>query len=156
MGAGVNAQWPAGIGAKGSSGVAGVVTKTPGALTYVDVAYALTNKLRFAWVRNRSGKFASPGLRGIKAAADVLPKKITGFTQLKLVDPPKSAGGLAYPISTFTYVIAPTSTSKAGDLRKFVYWAVTQGQAFGPKLLFQPLPNQVKAYDYREIKKIQS
>ena len=75
---------------------------------------------------------------------------------VKLVDPPKTAGPLAYPISTFTYVIAPTSSSKAADLRKFVYWAVTRGQAYGPPLLFQPLPLQVQAYAFREIKKIQS
>jgi phosphate transport system substrate-binding protein len=155
-GAGVNAQWPAGVGAKGSSGVAGVVSKTPGALTYVDIAYALQNKLRVSWIQNRAGKFAQPGLRGIAAAASGLPKKITDPTQLKLVDPPKSAGALAYPISTFTYVIAPTSSSKAADLRKFIYWAVTQGQAFGPPLKFQPLPVQVKAYAYRQIKQIQS
>ncbi len=154
FGTGVNAQWPAGVGARGSSGVAGVVTKTPGALTYVDIAYSLQNKLRVGWVQNKSGKFTSPGLRGIQAAASTLPKKITDFTQLKLVDPPKSAGKLAYPISTFTYVIAPTSSSKAADLRKFIYWAVTRGQTYGKPLLFQPLPTQVQAYAYREIKKI--
>ncbi len=156
FGTGTNAQWPAGVGARGSSGVAGVVTKTEGALTYVDVAYSLQNKLRFASIQNRSGKFATPGLRGIQAAAATIPKKVTSFTQLKLVDPPKSAGRLAYPISTFTYVIAPTSSSKAADVRKFIYWAVTRGQTFGKPLLFQPLPLQVQAYAFREIKKIQS
>ena len=155
FGTGVNAQWPAGVGARGSSGVTGVVNKTPGALTYVDIAYSLQNKLRVGWIENKFGKFTSPGLRGIRAAASSLPKKITSPEQLKLVDPPKSAGALAYPISTFTYVIAPTSSSKAADLRKFVYWAVTRGQTFGPPLLFEPLPLQVKAYAFREIKKIQ-
>ena len=53
-------------------------------------------------------------------------------------------------------MIAPTSSNKAADLRKFIYWAVTRGQTFGPPLLFQPLPSQVQAYAYREIKKIQS
>ena len=156
IGTGVSAQWPAGVGARGSSGVAGVVTKTPGALTYVDIAYSLQNKLRVGWIENKFGKFASPGLRGIRAAASVLPKKINSSEQLKLVDPPKAAGPLAYPIATFTYVIAPTSSNKAADLRKFIYWAVTRGQTFGPPLLFQPLPSQVQAYAYREIKKIQS
>jgi phosphate transport system substrate-binding protein len=156
FGTGVNAQWPAGVGARGSSGVAGVVTKTPGAVTYVDVAYTLQNKLRAALVQNRAGKFANAGLRGIQAAAAGLPAKITSSTQLKLVDPPKSAGPLAYPISTFTYVIAPTSSGKAKELRNFIYWAVTRGQTYGKPLLFQQLPVQVQAYAYREIKKIQS
>ena len=148
--------WPAGVSARGSSGVAGVVTKTAGALTYVDVAYAKTNKLRFAWIKNKAGKFASPGLRGIQAAVSQLPKKITSIDDLKISDPPAAAGPLAYPIGTFTYVILPSKTGKAAELRKFVYWAVSQGQKFGPPLLFQPLPQPVQAFSYRELKKVQA
>jgi phosphate transport system substrate-binding protein len=149
-------EWPGGVGARGSSGVAGVVKSTEGAITYVDAAYSIQNKLQFALVRNRRGTYTLPGLRGITSAVSVLPKKITSFQQLKIVDPPKTAAKNAYPISTFTYVIVPTNSgSQAADLRKMVYWAVTQGQKFGPPLFFVPLPNQVKAYDYREIKKIQ-
>ncbi len=147
--------WKGGVGARGSSGVAGVVSKTPGALTYVDVAYSLANKFTFATIKNRAGAFATPGLRGINAAVSQLPKKVTVLSQLKIVDPPASAGKLAYPISTFTYVIAPMKAGKAPDLRKFIYWAVTQGQQFGPKLLFAKLPVTVQAFAFREIKKIQ-
>ncbi len=153
IGRGVNAQWPTGVGARGSSGVAGVVTKSAGALTYVDVAYALRNRLRTAWVRNASGRFASPGLRGIAAAAATLPKRISGNGELSIVDPPKG-NPLAYPICTFTYVIVPVSSPKAAELRKLVYWAVTQGQKLGPRLLFQPLPRQVQAFDFKQIKLI--
>jgi phosphate transport system substrate-binding protein len=148
--------FPTGVGARGSAGVAGVVAKTEGALTYVDVAYSLKNHLTFASVQNRAGGFALPGLNGIKQAVSVLPKKITALSQLKIVDPPKSAGKQAYPISTFTYVIVPTNSPKAGDVRKLVYWAVTQGQKFGPPLFFSPLPVTVQAFAYREIKKIQA
>ncbi len=147
--------FPAGTGARGSSGVAGVLKSTAGALTYVDTAYSLSNKFTFAAMRNSAGAFTLPGLRNVKAAVSVLPKKITSSKQLKIVDPPKSAGKSAYPISTFTYVIAATdSGGEAPDLRKFIYWAVTRGQQFGPPLLFQPLPSQVQAYAFREIKKI--
>ena len=156
VGNSTSVNWPAGVGARGSSGVAGVVSKTEGALTYVDVAYSLANKFTFAMVRNRAGKFATPGLRGIQQAVSQLPKKVTSLGQLKIVDPPKTAGKLAYPIATFTYVIVPTSAAKAADLRKFVYWVVTQGQKFGPPLLFQPLPVPVQAFAFREIKKIQA
>ncbi len=156
IGNSTSVSWKAGVGARGSSGVAGVVSKTEGALTYVDVAYSIKNKFTFATVKNRAGKFATPGLRGIQQAVSQLPKKVTSPSQLKIVDPPASAGPLAYPIVTFTYVIVPTSSSKAADLRKFIYWAVTQGQKFGPPLLFQPLPVPVQAYAFREIKKIQS
>ena len=75
---------------------------------------------------------------------------------MKIVNPPKDAGKLAYPIATFTYVIVPTKSGAAADLRKFIYWAVTQGQKFGRPLLFEPLPKEVQAFAYREIKKIQS
>jgi phosphate transport system substrate-binding protein len=155
VGNSTSVSWKTGVGARGSSGVAGVVSKTVGALTYVDVAYSLSNKFTFATIKNKAGKFATPGLRGIQQAVSTLPKKITSFDQLHIVDPPASAGKLAYPIVTFTYVILPTSSPKAADLRKFVYWALTQGQKFGPKLLFQPLPVAVQAYGFREIKKVQ-
>ncbi len=149
--------WPTGVGARGSSGVAGVVTKTEGALTYIDAAYSIKNKLRMAAIKNRAGQYTLPGLKNVAASLSTLPKKVTQLSQLKIVDPPKTAGKAAYPISTFTYVIVPTSSGdKAADLRKFVYWAVTQGQKFGPPLFFQPLPVQVQAFAYREIKKIQS
>ena len=91
------------------------------------------------------------------AALSTLPKKVTNLSQLKIVDPPKSAGKRAYPISTFTYVIVPTNSGdKAADLRKFVYWAVTAGQKFGPPLFFVPMPAAVNGFVYREIKKIQA
>jgi phosphate transport system substrate-binding protein len=155
VGNSTSVNFPAGVGARGSSGVAGVVQKTEGALTYVDVAYSLENRLQFALVRNNAGAFATPGLRGIKAALSKLPATITRPAQLRIVNPPKAAGRLAYPIVTFTYVIVPTRSSKATALRTFVYWAVTRGQQYGPPLLFQPLPEPVQAFAYREIKKIQ-
>ena len=156
VGKNTSVNFPTGIGARGSSGVAGVVKNTPGALTYVDAAYSIQNKLQFATIQNRAGGFTTPGLRGISAALSQLPKKVTQLSQLKIVDPPKAAGKVAYPISTFTYVIIPTSSAKAADLRKFVFWAVTQGQKFGPPLFFVPLPNTVKAFAYREIAKVKA
>lgn len=153
IGVGVNAQWPAGVGARGSSGVAGVISKTEGSIGYVDVAYALKNKIRFARVLNASGKYTTPGLRGIQAAAATLPKTITSDGALSIVNP-KKGNPLAYPISTFTYVIVSSGSSKSAELRKMVYWAVTQGQSYGKPLLFQPLPKQVQAFAYKQIKKI--
>ena len=156
VGNNTSVNFPTGVGARGSSGVAGVVKGTPGALTYVDAAYSIQNKLQFAMILNKAGRFTTPGLRGISQAVSQLPKKITSPTQLKIVDPPKAAGKLAYPISTFTYVILPTNAAKAAELRKFVYWAVTQGQKFGPPLYFVPLPTPVKAYAYRELAKVKA
>ncbi len=157
VGRNTSVNFPAGVGARGSSGVAGVVKQTEGALTYVDAAYSIQNKFQFALIQNRAGGFATPGIRGVTAALSQLPKKVTNLSQLKIVDPPKAAGRKAYPISTFTYVIVPTSSGdKAADLRRFVYWDVTVGQKYGPPLFFVPLPTAVKGFAYREIKKIQS
>jgi phosphate transport system substrate-binding protein len=135
--------WPAGVGARGSSGVAGVVTRTEGAIGYADIAYALQNHIKFAAVQNRSGIYATPGLRSIKAAslADV---KFSSTNELSIVNPPKGKKfRRAYPISTYSYVILPLQSSKAAELKAFVTWAVTTGQRFGPKLIFQPVPTYV-------------
>jgi phosphate transport system substrate-binding protein len=157
VGRNTSLNWPTGPGASGSSGVTGVVRSTEGALTYVDAGYSIVNKLQFATVNNRAGKFATPGIKGVQAAVSQLPAKITSLDQLQIVDPPATAGKLAYPITTFTYVIAATSSGdKAEDLRKFIYWAVTAGQKHGPPLWFAPLPKPVQAFAYREIKKIQA
>jgi phosphate transport system substrate-binding protein len=156
VGTNTSVNFPTGVGARGSSGVTGVVKNTPGALTYVDAAYSIQNKLQFAQIQNRTGKFTTPGLRGISQALSQLPKKVTQLSQLKIVDPPKAAGPLAYPISTFTYVIVASSSSKSAELKKMIYWAVTQGQSYGKPLLFQPLPLQVQAFAFKQIKKIQA
>jgi len=96
-----------------------------------------------AAVKNAAGLYATPGLRGIAAAAAAV-KKVPADGHLSIVDPPRTERH-AYPISTFTYVILPMQTPKASELRKFVFWALTQGQSFGPKLIFAKLPKQVLA-----------
>ena len=154
VGNSTSVNWPTGIGARGSAGVAGVVSRTEGGVMYADVAYALANKLKFAKVKNKAGKWTLPGLRSINAAAASV-GKVTGNGEISIVNPAKSQP-LAYPISTFTYVLAPTASSKAAELRKFIYWAITSGQKFGPPLLFAPLPKSVLAFDYKQIKKIQA
>ena len=147
--------FPTGVGAKGSSGVAGVVTRTDGALTYVDVAYALKNHIRFAAIQNAAGKYTYPGLRAISAAAATV-SKVPAGNQLSIVNPPKSQPA-AYPICTFTYVILPTKSAKAAELRKFVFWALTQGQQkqYTAKLLFVPIPKPVLVAAEKTLKQIQ-
>jgi phosphate transport system substrate-binding protein len=136
--------FPAGVGAKGSSGVAGVVSRTDGGVTYVDVAYAIKNHIRFAAVKNAGGKFIFPSLRRIAEAAQAFPKVPAG-NEMHIVNPPKSAT-TAYPISTYTYVIVHKQSSHAAELRKMIFWALTQGQTapFAAKLTFAPL-SSVKA-----------
>jgi phosphate transport system substrate-binding protein len=136
--------FPAGQGAKGSSGVAGLISRTSGAIGYVDIAYAIKNHIRFAAVRNRAGKFLYPSLRRIEAAAAAYPK-VPANNEMHIVDPPKSAA-LAYPISTYTYVIVHKQSAHAAELRKLIFWALTQGQTtpYAAKLTFAPL-STVKA-----------
>jgi phosphate transport system substrate-binding protein len=131
--------FPAGQGAKGSSGVAGLISRTSGAIGYVDIAYAIKNHIHFAAVRNAAGKFLFPSLRRIEAAALAFPK-VPANNEMHIVNPPKSAA-LAYPISTYTYVIVHKKSSHAAELRKLIFWALTQGQGdqFAAKLTFAKL-----------------
>jgi len=156
VGNSTSVQFPAGIGAKGSAGVAGVVARTDGAVTYVDVAYALKNHIRFAAVRNAAGKFLYPSLRRITAAAEAF-KKVPANNELHIVNPPASAA-TAYPISTYTYVIVPQQTTHAKELRRLIFWALTQGQSaqYTAKLLFAPLPEPVLVAAERTMKTIHS
>jgi phosphate transport system substrate-binding protein len=154
IGKGTQVSFPTGIGARGSSGVAGVVKNTEGALTYVDVAYALSNKLRFAAIQNAAGKFTFPGLRAVAAAAATV-RKVPANNDLSIVNPP-TAAKLAYPISTFTYVILPTKSQKAAELRRLIFWALTQGQQkkYTAKLLFVPIPKPVLVAAEKTLKQI--
>ncbi|HZU20642.1 MAG TPA: phosphate ABC transporter substrate-binding protein PstS [Gaiellaceae bacterium] len=131
--------FPAGQGAKGSSGVAGLVSRTDGAVGYVDVAYAKGNHLRFAAVRNAAGRFLFPSLRRIEAAAAAF-TKVPANDEMHIVNPPRSAAD-AYPISTYTYVIVHRKSSHAAELRKIIFWTLTQGQQkqFAAKLTFAPM-----------------
>jgi phosphate transport system substrate-binding protein len=156
FGVGVAVNWPVGVGAKGSSGVAGVVSSTNGAIGYADVAFALQNHLQYFAMKNRSGKYTTPGSRAILAAASS-DQKPDANNALSIVNPPKKFDN-AYPISTFTYVIVPQTTPKATDLRKFLFWAVTKGQAgqYTAKLRFVPIPKSVLVVAEKTISKIHS
>jgi len=154
IGSGVAVNWPVGSGGKGSSGVAALVSQTPGSIGYVDIYYAIHNHLSYFRMKNRSGKFATPGLRGMLAAAQS-DQKPSADGSLSIVNPPAKFPN-SYPISTFTYVIVPLQSSKAADMKKFLFWAVTKGQTYGPKLLFAPLPKTVLVAAEKSIAKIHS
>jgi phosphate transport system substrate-binding protein len=154
VGVGTQPNFPTGIGGRGSSGLAGAVSRTDGAIGYVDVAYSLKNGLKFAKIKNKAGKFALPGLRGIAAAAATI-KRVPKNGVLSIVDPPKSQTR-AYPICTFTYVITPLKTNKASTLRQFISWAITSGQKYGPPLKFFPLPKIVRTADRAMVRRLRS
>jgi phosphate transport system substrate-binding protein len=150
--------FPAGQGAKGSSGVAGLISRTSGGIGYVDVAYALKNHIHFAAMRNAAGKFLFPSLRRIEAAALAFPQ-VPANNELHIVNPPKSAA-LAYPISTYTYVVVHKKTAHAAELRRMIFWALTQGQSpqYAAKLTFAKMSTvkSVLVAAEKTLKQIQS
>jgi phosphate transport system substrate-binding protein len=154
VGVGTQPNFPTGIGGRGSSGLAGVVSRTDGAIGYVDVAYSLKNGFKFAKVQNSAGKFQLPGLRGIAAAAATI-KRVPRNGALSIVNPPKTQPR-AYPICTFTYVIVPLKANKAATLKQFISWAITGGQKYGPSLKFYPLPKLVQTADRAMVRRIHS
>ena len=154
-GKGVAVDWPTGVGARGSSGVSAALSSTNGGITYVDVAFSLANHFKFAAIQNRAGRYQIPGLNSIKAAGSTILRVAPNNGGISIVDPAKRAP-LAYPICTFTYVIVPKQTSKAAELKKFIRWALTKGQADGPKLLFSPLPKPVFKAGLRTLPSIHS
>ncbi len=150
--------WPGGQGAKGNSGVGGVLQSTNGSIAYIALAYVVANKFDYADVQNAAGKYVAPSVASISAAAKAVTTIPAGGTAgISLTDPPKSAAA-AYPISTFTYVLVPTKSSSAAvatGLKKFIGWAITTGQADGAKLDFAPLPAAVVKADQATLAKIQ-
>ena len=153
VGKGTQPSFPAGVGARGSSGVAAKLSTTPGGITYVDVAYSLKNHLKIAKLKNRAGKFVLPGIKNIEAAAAAIKKVTRKDNSISIVDPsphqPK-----AYPVCTFTWAIVPAKSGKASELKSFLDWAVTKGQPLGVPLVFAPMPKPVVKAARSTIKKI--
>ena len=155
IGKGTQPAFPSGVGARGSSGVAAKLGSTQGGITYVDIAYAYKNHYKIAKIQNRAGKFVLPTIKSLRAATASVKRVTRKDNAISVVDPPKSQSK-AYPICTFTWVILPVQSSKAADLKKFVDWAVTKGQSFGPKLLFLPLPKAVQAAARHTLARVHS
>ncbi len=132
---------PGGVGAKGNSGVTATVTKTPGAIGYIEASYIIAAGIGAAAVQNKAGAFTYPNLKNIEEAAAVV-KSVPANNELTISDPPKKAKK-AYPISTFTYAIVPHDAPQKGFLQQFVKYCITLGQKYGPALDFAPLPKVV-------------
>jgi phosphate transport system substrate-binding protein len=147
--------FPAGVGAKGSAGVTGVVKSTSGGITYADVAFALKNRLFFFAVKNAAGKFTLPGIKQIVAAASTI-TRVPADNALSIVDPPKTNKD-AYPIGTFTWIIVPTKSSKAAILKRFMLYAISPiGLKKGQPLIFAPLPKVVAVAANKTIAQVKA
>ena len=155
VGTSTTVKFPTGVGAEKNDGVAAAIGQTDGAIGYVGLAYALSNELSMPLVENSAGSFPEPGVESVEAAADAV-SKVGPNNEISLADLPASAKG-AYPISTYTYIILPTSSKNAVALKKMVNWALTIGQQpkYTAKLLFAPIPLVVLSAAVKSLKTIQ-
>ena len=147
VGKGKEVKWPVGVGAKGNEGVAGQVKQTPGAVGYVELAYAKQNNLPIAAIRNKSGQFVAASVAAVTAAAAGVAKSLPANTdyRLSIVDGP---GADSYPISSFTWLLVyqhQGDATKGKKLVDFLNWALTDGEASAPSLDYAPLPADMAA-----------
>jgi phosphate transport system permease protein/phosphate transport system substrate-binding protein len=155
--------WPTGIGAPGNEGVANAVKGTQNTIGYIELAYALTTKMPYAFLQNQAGKFIEPSISSTEAAVSAsapnLPKGDQPWDSVSLVNAP---GADSYPIASFSYLLVYKELStnpsindaKAKALVDFISWAITDGQKFANKLGYVPLPDQVVKLDQDTLKSL--
>ena len=143
VGSSISVNWPAGIGGKGNTGVAGFIEKTRGSIGYVELAYVIQNNMPYGAVQNKSGNFVFPSIESCKAAASTI-KKIPDDFNIMFVDP---EGKDAYPIAGFTYLIIykhQTDPVKGKELLNFIKWIYSKdAQETAASLDYVPLPQAV-------------
>ncbi|HEX3276288.1 MAG TPA: phosphate ABC transporter substrate-binding protein PstS, partial [Gemmatimonadales bacterium] len=144
VGYATSVNWPVGLGGKGNEGVTQQVKQTEGAIGYVELIYALSNQLGYGEVKNGAGKFVTPSLESVTAAAASAElTKDTDF-RVSITNPP---GDAAYPIASFTWLLVPKNaknTAKAKVLKSFLAWMITpEAQKMAADLNYAPLPAKV-------------
>ncbi len=140
VGKGSAVQWPAGIGEKGNEGVAGTIKQSPGAIGYVEMSYAIQNKMAYARVQNKASAFITPTIASVTAAANV---QIPPDSKVSLTNTDARDG---YPISGFSWVIiykeqnySGRSLDRATKLLKLLSWMIHDGQQYSSALNYAPL-----------------
>jgi len=137
-------KWPAGIGAKGNEGVAGMVRQTPGSLGYVELIYALSNNMSYGAVKNAAGKFLQGSPEGVTAAAAAASKTMPADYRVSITSAP---GAASYPISSFTYLLIPlkfADPAKGAAVKEFLNWMLEHGESEAAGMHYAPLPAQVQ------------
>ena len=141
VGASTTVSFPVGVGAKGNGGMSSAEAGTNGSIAYIAVSYLIANRQPAIGIKNASGRYVVPNLSAIESAASVV-HNVPANNQVTIVNPPRRAKS-AYPISTFTYAIVPTTAPQGALLKSFISYALGAGQRFGPALDFAPLPRRV-------------
>ena len=156
VGRGKSVKWPVGLGGKGNEGVSGVVKQTPGAVGYVELAYARQNKMKIASLRNREGNYVVPTLEATSAAAAGVAKSMPEDFRVSLVDAP---GGDAWPISGLTWLLVykeQKDAAKGKALVQFLKWALSDGQKMEAALDYAALPKPVAEKVDKALRQITS
>jgi phosphate transport system substrate-binding protein len=146
-------KWPIGLGGKGNEGVSGSIRQLAGSIGYVELIYALQNKIPFGSVKNSAGVFVKASLDSVTAAAASSPKMPADF-RVSITNAP---GKDAYPISSFTWLLIPSQSkdpAKGKILADFLNWMVSDGQSMTSALAYAPLPENVAAKVKEAIKQV--
>ena len=155
VGVAASVNWPAGVGAKGNEGVTGMVRQTPGALGYVELIYALQNKIPFGTVQNAVGEYVRASLDSVTAAAASAAANMPSDFRVSITNPP---GKGAYPIASFTWILLyqnPSDKERSRAMVDFMKWALADGQKAAPPLNYAPLPKEVIDQEMQALQKIQ-
>jgi phosphate transport system substrate-binding protein len=142
-GAGTAVSWPSGVGGKGNDGVAGVIKQTPGAIGYVELAYAKQNQLPMAFVQNKAGKYVDPSAASVTAAMAGVAAQLAKDVRTPIVNSPAAD---AWPISGLTFLIVFQDSKDAArglTLARFLDWAIHDGQQYADALDYARLPEAI-------------
>jgi phosphate transport system substrate-binding protein len=152
VGNNTSVNWPAGIGGKGNEGVSGQVKQTPGAIGYVELIYAIQNKMSYAELKNSAGEFVKPTIESVTAA--LATAEIPDDFRFSMTNAP---GKDAYPISGATWLLVyqqQKDSAKGKKLIEFLKWAATKGEAMAKALDYAPLPDNVQQRVLKRIDEI--
>jgi len=154
VGIATSVNWPTGVGGKGNEGVAGLVKQMPGSIGYVELIYALQNKIDFGSVQNAAGEFVRASLDSVTRAAAATKGKMPPDFRVSITNAP---GAGVYPISSFTWLLFyenPKDKRAARTMTDFMRWALHDGQKYCADLGYAPLPEEVVALEMEALKKI--
>ena len=154
VGVATSVNWPAGVGGKGNEGVAGLVKQIPGAFGYVELIYALQNKIDYGSVQNQAGEFVRSSLESVTAAAAAAADSMPKDFRVSITNAP---GKGVYPISSFTWLLfyeSPKDKRRARVMVDFMKWALTEGQKYARDLGYAPVPESVVALELEAVRKI--
>jgi phosphate transport system substrate-binding protein len=152
---GTSVNWPKGLGGKGNEGVTGLIKQTPNSIGYVELIYAAQNKVPYGSVKNSAGTFVKADLASVTEAASGSVKTMPEDFRVSITNAP---GKNAYPISSFTWLLIPEKfkdTGKRDAMKKFLNWAITDGQGSAESLSYAKLPKEVVDKELKAINKVQ-